>query len=280
MKAIIYLLIISLLAISLTIPPQKNVKGFKTWTIQATDNNATDQLLKQSAKIIGDRLMVYGLSSPDITVVSDQKQIKIAVPGDIQLEHLEGLLVSRGELAFYETLSIKGISDVIKSDMNFSPSDARVGCSTFEDPAMITKVEDYLKSNNFPSNYRLFWGLKNDKSLTCLFALKTNDAGKPLLLRSDVETINSSQDKTSETYKISMKFSKPSISLWADATRKNLNRPIAVVVGNKVFYAPVVKTPIESGLCEITGTFTKDDVSYFMALVNNPPLPLSFELVR
>jgi len=53
---------------------------------------------------------------------------------------------------------------------------------------------------------------------------------------------------------------------------------IAIVIDDKVFYTPVVKTPMEKGLCEITGNFTQEEVNYFLALVNNELLPMELIL--
>jgi len=50
------------------------------------------------------------------------------------------------------------------------------------------------------------------------------------------------------------------------------------VIDEKVFYAPVVKTPIESGLCQITGSLTQKDANYFLALLNTELLPVNFNL--
>jgi preprotein translocase subunit SecD len=280
MKTIFYLFIISLMAISLALPAQKSVTDSRTFILQATKNSSTEMLLKQSAKIISDRLKATGLSSFDIKVMPDKEQIIIRLTGADKPKDIEGLLVSGGKLALYETLTIKGISDIIKNDQAFSPTDCRVGCSTYENPDMVTRVESYLKSNNHPANYKLCWGLKSEKSGICLYALKTKDGGKPLLERSDIEKINSALEKDSPTYKIEIKFTKPSITLWAEATKNNLGRQIAIVIDEKVYDAPVVKAQINSGLCEITGDLTKEDVDYFLALVNNDPLPLSLKMVK
>jgi hypothetical protein len=50
------------------------------------------------------------------------------------------------------------------------------------------------------------------------------------------------------------------------------------VIDDKVVYAPVVRVPIENGLCEISGKLTQKNVNYFLALVNNEKLPLIFNI--
>ena len=86
--------------------------------------------------------------------------------------------------------------------------------------------------------------------------LKNGEVGKPLLVRSDVESIKSSVDKDSKTVITDIKFKPAAFTAWAEATKRNLNKLIAIAIDNKVFYTPVVKVVIVSGLCEVTGDFT------------------------
>jgi preprotein translocase subunit SecD len=279
MKTFVYLIIFSFIAVSMTSYAQRQSENFKSVILQANISNTSLQVLKQSEQTISARLTAYGLTMFSLGIIEDKGQIKVQLPGNLELTEIEGLLTSKGGLALYETLTLNGIADLIKSDSKFSSTDARIGCSGSENPEMKAKVEEYLKANNLYSSCKLFWGTRYDKSLTCLYALKVNPEGKPLLNRSDIESINSSQNKDN-SFKIEIKFLQKAIKIWANATTVNLNKPIAIVIDDKVFYTPVVKSTIESGLCEITGSLTQKEVSFFLALVNNGQLPLDFKLLR
>jgi preprotein translocase subunit SecD len=102
----------------------------------------------------------------------------------------------------------------------------------------------------------------------------------PLLVRSDVESVNSSIDKSTQTVVTGIKFKPEAIALWAEATRRNLNKHIAIVVDNQVLYSPLVRNVIEGGVCEITGNLSQKETNYFIALVNNEPLPVSFTILK
>ena len=80
-------------------------------------------MLYQSSQIISQRLRTYGLTSFEVNVIGGKGQIKIQIPDNIESKEIEGLLVSKGELAFYETLIPEGITDYLKSDSRFSPQD-------------------------------------------------------------------------------------------------------------------------------------------------------------
>jgi SecD/SecF fusion protein len=206
MKSIKLFAVISFIIITLSSFLYFPQAKFKSVTLQAGTNTST-VLLKQTAQIISDRLKVYGLKSYELTVISEKGQIRVQLPDSTSLVEIEGLLTSRGGLAFV------------------------------------------------------------DKE------------GKQLLSRSDIEAITSSWDKENGQ-KIEIKFLSNAKKVWADATRVNLNKPIAIVIGNKVFYTPVVRTTIENGLCEITGNMTQKEVNYFLALVNNDKFPVDLKLLK
>ena len=276
-----------LICIKLISVTGKSYEGTKDIFIQATDSNVTLQLLTQSKKIISERLRIYGLEPSDIEILADKGQLKIQCPQHIKVSEINGLLTYKGELAFYETYNRKEIADLLKNNNQLfdllkntpetNPSDSKIGCLA---PENCDRVNEYLLLNRPDINCKFVWGMKSHKSLICLYALKTKTEGQPLLIRSDVETIKSSQDKKSQSFMIEMKFNQAATRIWANATRDNLNRSIAIVLDNSVFYDPVVKTAMENGLCEITGNLTIKDVNYFLALVNNDQLPLSFNLLR
>jgi preprotein translocase subunit SecD len=278
MKTIFSFILTSLFCMTLMSADLKTAESTKSVILQAADSKVTSQLLTQSAKIITSRLKTYGLES-SFSIISDKGQIKVRLPENIDVSDIEGLLTTKGELGFYETLTLKEIPDLLKNKPNTDASDARLGCSTFENHEIVDTVENCLKSINLLSDYKLLWGLKNSKSMTCLYALKIkNTGGTSPLWRSDIETIKSSQDNNSQSFTIEIKFKSGSAKNWAIATKNSLGKPIAIAIDDKVFYTPVVKTTMENGLCEITGNFNQKEVNYFLALVNNDPLPIVFIL--
>lgn len=271
---------ISLIAVILISATQNPSGKTRSIILQADNKNVSTQLLYKSSDIISTRLKAYGLTSPAVSVIAGKGQIKVQLPDNIELQEIEGLLLSRGELAFYETLTLEGLTAYLKNDPRISQHDSKIGCTATQDRDLVNKVLEFVKSKNLSGECRLTWGIKNDKSLHCLYALKINETGKPLLTRSDIETIKASADKNSQSSLINIKFNVLSARVWEKATKENLNKSIAIVIDNKVLYDPVVKSTITDGLCEISGNMTQNEVNYFLALVNNDPLPVNFSLVK
>jgi preprotein translocase subunit SecD len=287
MKSIIYLIVSIVIAITLTSAVQKTTESAKSITLQATGNNVGSESLNRSADIISARLKLYGLSSFEVKVSADKGQVIIKFQDNTDISEIEGILTSKGDLAFYETYTQDEIAELLKPDnqllkilnhdQELKPSDPRVGCSSAESRK---KADEYIRSSVPVRNCKLVWGLESEKSGYCLFTLKTDDAGKPLLVRSDVESVKIVTSKDSQNSKIQIKLKPSSIIIFADATKKNLNKAIAIVIDDKVYSWPIVKSVIEGGEIEVTGSFTEKEANYFPVLFNSEPLPLSFKLLR
>jgi preprotein translocase subunit SecD len=245
----------------------------KNIILEPGDRNVSAELLNQAGNIISARLKTYGPEDP-FRVITNKKQINVQIPDNVSLSEIEGLLTEKGNLGFYETLTIKEIADLSKVEYKARPSEARFGCSTFENKNVVDSVKNILKSVNLLSDHKLFWGIKNSKSMTCLYAVRIN----PVLTKADIESVNSVTDKESQSITIGIRFKPASAKTWAALTGKNLDKPIAIVIDDKVFFTPVVKAPIENGSCEITGNFTQKEVNYFLALINNDTLPINLTL--
>lgn len=252
-------------------------KTQKTVTLQATGKKISTELLNKSASIITSRLKTYGLE-PVITADADKGQIIIQIPDDINIPEIKGLLTDNGNFGFYEMLTRKEIARPSEKITDNNPSDARLACSASENVQTYDSVANYLKSIDLPSDYRLVWGLRNSKDQHCLFAVKIRNTGSMPLGRRDIENITVSADSDRKSFIIGIKFRPAASKIWADETRNNLGKPVAIMVDDNVWFWPVVKSPIENGLCEITGDLTQTEADYFKALVNNDPLPAQFVL--
>ena len=79
---------------------------------------------------------------------------------------------------------------------------------------------------------------------------------------------------------VDIRFKKQAIEVWANATRRNINNSIAIVLDDEVICAPIVRSEITGGLCNITGNFTETEVKYMASLGNNGEMPLSFSIVK
>jgi SecD/SecF fusion protein len=287
MKSFLYIIISIIISFPFTSAGQQTDGGNKSVTLQTVDNHIGQSSLQQSADIISSRLKNSGISSFEVKVLTEKGQLKLILPDKTDVSEIEGLLTSKGELAFYETYTHDEITDLLKSDNQLfkmlthvqepKSSDPRVGCTSNDN---MKKTNDYLRSSAPVKDCKLFWGFESEKSGYCLFALKTNTQGNPLLVRSDVESVKIAMGKDNQDAKIQIKLKQSAIGIFATATKNNLNKAIAIVIDDRVYSWPVVRSVIEGGEIEVTGSFSAKEVSYFPALFNSAQLPVGFKLIK
>jgi preprotein translocase subunit SecD len=287
MKNFIFLIITVIISITLTSGIQKAGRSTKSITLQSTNKNIDPVALNKSAEIITERLKLFGISTAEVKVSADKQQLKVFIPDNTDISDIEGLVTSKGDLAFYETFTHSEITDLLKPDNQLfklldqdnmkSPSDPRVGCTKADN---LKKTDEYLHSFIPVKNCKLNWGSETKKSGYCLFALKTKEDGKPLLTRLDIETVKIAKTSDMQGVKIQIKLKQGAASIFAEATRNNINKSIAVVIDDRVISWPRVQDAIEGGEIEVTGDFTENEANYFPVIFNTEQLPQSFKIMR
>jgi len=249
-----------------------NEKG-TTITIKALEENVTPRLLKESADIISLRLTTYGLDTFCLNINENRGEIAITVPDKSNMEDVCQLLTQKGVLTLYESYD----RDEAKAFLNdgkfldmFNHTDNQIGWIS---PADSVNVNHILHSQSIPDNLIFRWSVMNERFQISLFALKRE--GNPLLIHSDFEEISFSDDG-----RINFTLKEENFKKWADATVKNLNRSVAVLIDDKVISNPKVRQPIESGKFEISGNYSKRETGLIEALLSNEQLPLTFRVLR
>ena len=130
-------------------------------------------------------------------------------------------------------------------------------------------VQDVLKANNVA----LRWSVKNvtymanvdgkavekKSNLVGIHAMKVStDNGRANMEGDVVASARESYDQKGHPC-VSMTMTTEGARDWATLTRKNIHRPIAIVLDDKVYSAPNVQNEIVGGNSEITGNFTPED---------------------
>jgi len=286
MKTIIYLLIagfaFGIIASGFSNPASAETRIL----IQSADNNISPAALSQSATIFTARLKEFSSEKFELKVIPGKNQIQVVLADGWDQKIAEDLLTHQGSLSFYATYNRESFSKLLKGDNQLfsllkadgpDHSMAVIGCAAAPE---VEKVNEYLKTVQLNQKCKFAWGQPSGDGNVCLYALRLEGEKGALLTGSDVESAKSGQDKASGINELGIEFKKPAVQLWADATRRNINNAIAIVLDNKVLYAPVLRDAIEGGKCSITGDFTQAEVRYFAALCNNGELPVSFKIVK
>jgi len=87
--------------------------------------------------------------------------------------------------------------------------------------------------------------------------------------------------KEGEFPTLSITFKENKWRVWESLTARNINKPVAFVVDDKVYAAPMIKEKISHGKISLTGGgFSKDEIRKLAAVISSGPVPLKFTIVE
>lgn len=112
-----------------------------------------------------------------------------------------------------------------------------------------------------------------------LYGIKTPD-GQPLLGGEAIKTARQDFDADNASAYITMTTTSKARAKWARITANNIDKPIAIVVDNRVYSAPIVKNEIRGGSSVITGDFTVQEAQDLAAILNSGRLPCSVRVLN
>lgn len=78
---------------------------------------------------------------------------------------------------------------------------------------------------------------------------------------------------------VSLQFDAEGTKLFADITKRNLNKKVAIYLDNEIISAPVVQTEIENGQAVITGSFSTDEANKLARRLIEGALPVPISLI-
>jgi preprotein translocase subunit SecD len=270
MKTIFSIIYIGVLCLIMAFSAQQMATSL---TLHPSAGNATTMQLSESAEIISARLKTMNFKAT-VSVNNDNKTIEVKVTEKTSGASPEGVLTSKGNIGFYELLTPSELATRLNEPLHKTPDNGSLICTAEPDKHISDSIEKVLQTANLSSEYKLLWGNKNRESKRCLFAVRKT----PVLSKPDIENVKSTESNNGNSPVLQMLFKPDAAKIWAEATKRNLNKPVAIVIDDIVYADPVVRTVIEGGLCELSGDYGMDEINYFLALISNASLPLKLEL--
>ena len=181
--------------------------------------------------------------------------------------------------------------------MPYNSPSAVVGLASVYDTASINRmirsdVAQQILRNLPDGEARLVWGAKPAEAERYnglkgtyfeLYALKVTDPSGRAPLEGDV--ITSAKDGFDNSKPIvSMQMNTEGTRIWAELTKKNLKRCIAVVLDDVVYTAPTIQTEITGGQSQISGNFTIEETKDLANTLNSGKMPaptrvISYQMV-
>lgn len=162
-----------------------------------------------------------------------------------------------------------------------------VGYANVRDTAEVNKIIYSAAAKQvLPSDVKLLWGAKPADGLSVknvyeLYALKITQSNGHAPLEGDV--ITDAKDEFDQTYgrpSVSMSMNSDGARRWAEMTKANVGKAIAIVLDGVVYSAPRVNGEISGGNSQITGNFTIEDTKDLANTLKSGRMPAPARIVQ
>lgn len=161
-------------------------------------------------------------------------------------------------------------------------------------------VEEYLASDKvrriLPRDLKLLWTVKpltgkqaaayfggqiNEKeSVYELVAIKqTSNNGKAPLEGDVITNARHNVSQNGSSYEVSMNMNSEGTRKWAQLTKANIGKSIAIVLDGYVYSFPTVQSEITGGSSQITGNFTPEEAQDLANVLKSGKLPAPATIV-
>lgn len=164
-----------------------------------------------------------------------------------------------------------------------SPDNCVAGIVRAADTATVNKLINSATAREIlPADLRFAWGVKPTDMVKGnfyeLYVLKST-GGAPALAG---DVIADAKDDFDQYHRpiVSMTMTTQGGRDWAQITRKNLKRCVAIVLDDFVYSAPVIQSEINGGISQISGRFTTDDTRDLANVLKSGKMPAPAKIVQ
>ena len=159
-----------------------------------------------------------------------------------------------------------------------NPGYCVVGYATALDTAAINRaIHSELAAQVLPADLNLAWGASAEKGLFELYALRRTD-GKAALAGEVIATAKDEYDQNHRPV-VSMTMTPDGAREWAAITKRNIERPVAIVLDGMVYSAPNIKNEITGGVSQISGHFTAQQTQDLANVLKSGKMPAPTNIV-
>lgn len=191
--------------------------------------------------------------------------ISLSIPGFCQDQ--------TDELKFTEAYTFGEFSSQLEADDPFfqmigsenrSDESATLGfCPESEVSATWTFLNSPSYLKGFPKYLRFAWGAEQDEQGKYLYALKELGEDYAGPMKSDIKEIKIRDGL------LMILFTNEGSKKWTVLTQACVGKPLAIVINDLVYSAPLVREVIKGGKCALSGNFSRDELAELKAVLEN-----------
>ena len=159
-----------------------------------------------------------------------------------------------------------------------------VGYANYRDTAEVNRLLAMPEvRTSLPRDLRLKWGVSGvDKAQQTfeLYAIRSTERNGRAPLEGDVVTDATSEYDQSNRPAVGMVMNTDGSRRWAQLTKQNIGKSIAIVLDGYVYSAPTVNNEITGGRSQITGNFTPEEAKDLANVLKSGKMPAPAHIVQ
>lgn len=259
-------------------------------------------------EVIRTRIDKLGAIQPNVQRVPGTARISVEMPGMKDIDKVKKMLQTSAKLQFWEVQQVpeiapyfqtlttmvaaKGDSMGVAKNVNFMNllhldklRTNGVANVKLSDTAVVNKILNSKVAQSLrPANIKytqFMWGYKpeaTDAESLVLYAIRGNISQKAPV-DGAVETANISYDELSRVV-VDMQMDSKGAKEWKTLTEKNVGKPVAVTLDNRVYTAPNVVGAIPNGRTQISGNFSQEEAKELVDVLGAGKLPAGAKVVQ
>ncbi|MDQ1095743.1 MULTISPECIES: protein translocase subunit SecD [Chryseobacterium] len=259
-------------------------------------------------EVIRTRIDKMGAVQPNVQRVPGTARISVEMPGMKDIDKVKKMLQTSAKLQFWEVQQVPEVAPYFqtlgtivaaKADsmgvakntnfMNLLHIDKLrtngVANVKLSDTAVVNKILNSKVAQSLrPANIKytqFMWGYKpeaNDPESLVLYAIRSN-INQKAPVDGAVESANISYDELGRVV-VDMQMDSKGAKEWKTLTEKNVGKPVAVTLDNRVYTAPNVVNAIPNGRTQISGNFSQEEAKELVDVLGAGKLPAGAKVVQ
>lgn len=259
-------------------------------------------------EVIRTRIDKMGAVQPNVQRVPGTARISVEMPGMKDIDKVKKMLQTSAKLQFWEVQQVpeiapyfqtltsmvaaKGDSMGVAKTTNFmnllhldklrtnGVANVKLSDTAAVNKILNSKVGQSLRPANIKYT-QFMWGYKpeaNDAESLVLYAIRGN-INQKAPVDGAVETASISYDELSRVV-VDMQMDSKGAKDWKTLTEKNVGKPVAVTLDNRVYTAPNVVNAIPNGRTQISGNFSQEEAKELVDVLGAGKLPAGAKVVQ
>ncbi|MDR6403319.1 MULTISPECIES: protein translocase subunit SecD [Chryseobacterium] len=280
--------------------PDEQVKSIVKRKIDASVGTAFE--------VIRTRIDKMGAVQPNVQRVPGTARISVEMPGMKDIDKVKKMLQTSAKLQFWEVQQVpemapyfqtltsivaaKGDSMGVEKTTNFmgllhldklrtnGVANVKLSDTAAVNKILNSKVAQSLRPANIKYT-QFMWGYKpeaTDEESLVLYAIRGN-INQKAPVDGAVETASIGYDELSRVV-VDMQMDSKGAKEWKTLTEKNVGKPVAVTLDNRVYTAPNVVNAIPNGRTQISGNFSQEEAKELVDVLGAGKLPAGAKVVQ